>query len=93
MGMNPDTNKLEALHEGLTGKLLRPDGSEVPKHWSTFKLDEHVVVKGYTFRVAYIGESNILLEPVGPVVVGDAERRAADLTGTLADLQGVQSGK
>ena len=51
-----------------TGKLLRPDGSEVPKHWSTFKLGEDVVIKNYTFRVAYVGETAILFEPVGLVV-------------------------
>ena len=52
-----------------SGYLVRPDGSPVPKTWSTFAVDEHVVVKNYTFRVAYIGETSILLEPVGPIVV------------------------
>ena len=46
--------------------LLRPDGSLVPKSWTIFKIDELVVIKDYTFRVAYIGESNILFEPVRP---------------------------
>lgn len=46
--------------------LLRPDGSPVPKHWSVFKVGELVTIKNYTFRVAYIGESNILFEPVRP---------------------------
>lgn len=44
--------------------LLRPDGSLVPKSWTVFKIGELVVIKDYTFRVAYIGESNILFEPV-----------------------------
>lgn len=48
-------------------QLLRPDGTPVPKHWSTFQVGENVVIKDYTFKVAYIGESNILFEPVGPV--------------------------
>jgi hypothetical protein len=51
-------------------QLLRPDGTPVPKHWSVFKVGEQVVIKNYTFKVAYIGESNILFEPVGLVVVG-----------------------
>jgi hypothetical protein len=84
--MNPDTNRLEALiaeveespalaalKEQLktaTGRLLRPDGSPVPAHWSTFQIGELVVIKNYTFRVAYIGETAILFEPVGPMVVG-----------------------
>lgn len=55
------------------GQLVRADGSPVPKHWSTFHVDEHVIVKNYTFKVAYIGEGTLLLEPVGPVIVGDSE--------------------
>lgn len=84
MGMNPETNRFEPLHEpnqhelkrlaeqfgGLVEKnealLIRPDGSPVPSHWATFALDELVVIKGYTFRVKYIGESAILFEPVKP---------------------------
>ena len=44
--------------------LVRPDGTPVPEHWPIFKVDEEVVVKGYVFRVAYIGETTLLLEPV-----------------------------
>lgn len=44
--------------------LVRPDGSPVPDHWPIFKVDEELTVKGYVFRVAYIGESTLLLEPV-----------------------------
>jgi hypothetical protein len=58
---------------GAATGLLRPDGSPVPAHWSTFQLGEHVVIKDYTFKVAYVGESSILFEPVGPVVVGERE--------------------
>lgn len=52
--------KMNDYHVGL----IRPDGSPVPKHWSVFKVGELVVIKDSTFRVAYIGESNILFEPV-----------------------------
>lgn len=48
--------------------LVRPDGSPVPKHWSVFSVGELVVIKDYTFRVAYIGEKIILFEPVGLVL-------------------------
>lgn len=85
MGMNPDTNRFEPLEEQLRELverkdydsrkkfetvLVRPDGSPVPKHWSVFKVGEHVVIKDYTFEVKYIGETAILFEPVGPIVVG-----------------------
>ncbi len=69
-----------AIGEGRAGQLkgelekatqpVRPNGEPVPAHWPVFKLDEHVVVKGYTFKVAYIGEKTLLLEPVGlPVLL------------------------
>lgn len=78
--MNPDTNKFEPLMEGdaptalklklgMDKLLFRPDGTLVPKHWSVFQVGEHVVIKDYTFKVAYVGETSILFEPVGPVVV------------------------
>jgi hypothetical protein len=77
--MNPNTNKFEKLVEmlgttteveGTVGRLVRPDGSEVPKHWSVFTVGEEVVIKNYTFRIAYIGESTLLLEPVGIPIIG-----------------------
>jgi hypothetical protein len=50
--------------------LLRPDGSPVPAYWSTFRNGEEVVIKDYTFKIAHIGESYMILEPVGPALVG-----------------------
>jgi hypothetical protein len=52
-----------------SGLLVRPDGSPVPKHWTIFRHGEEVVIKNYTFKVAYIGETAILFEPVSPVVL------------------------
>ncbi len=79
--MNPDTNKFEPLsesHLNLNLKttpersfLVRPDGTEVPKHWTQFQVGEAVVIKDYTFKVAYVGETSILFEPLGPAVVGE----------------------
>ena len=51
-------------------QLLRPNGEPVPKHWSIFKENEYVIVKDYTFKVAHIGESYLILEPVGPIEIG-----------------------
>jgi len=53
--------------------LVLPDGKPVPKHWSVFTVGEDVVIKGYTFRVAYVGETSILFEPVGLPIVGDTD--------------------
>lgn len=53
--------------------LVLPDGKPVPRHWAVFQVGEDVVIKGYTFRVAYIGETAILFEPVGLPVVGEGK--------------------
>lgn len=60
---------LQGELDRLQGGLLRPDGTPVPQNWSVFTAGEHVVLKNYTYRVAYINESSITLEPVGPVVI------------------------
>jgi hypothetical protein len=85
--MNPETNRFESLTMkpeefgtfkkklgDIESRLLRPNGEPVPAHWTQFHLDELVVIKGYTFKVKYIGESVILFEPVGPVIVGVAAK-------------------
>jgi hypothetical protein len=46
-------------------KFKRADGSPVPEHWPVFELGEHIVIKDYTFKVAYVGETSILFEPIG----------------------------
>lgn len=49
--------------------LVRPDGSPVPQNWSIFTVGELVVIKDYTYRVAYINEVSITFESVGPTDV------------------------
>lgn len=67
MPLNPETNKFESLME-CQSLLLRPNGEPVPASWTVFHMDELVVIKDYTFRVKYIGETAILFEPVSPVI-------------------------
>lgn len=55
--------------EAAATTLFRPDGQPVPETWTQFALGETVVIKGYTFKVAYIGETSILFEPLGPVTL------------------------
>jgi hypothetical protein len=64
---------VEAVAKTATARLLRPDGSEAPKHWAVFKVGELVVIKDYTFKVAYIGETSILFEPVGPQIISESD--------------------
>ena len=59
---------LEKLH------LVRPDGSSVPDHWSIFQVGEEVIVKNYTFRVAYINDVTLILEPVGIVRIDNPQK-------------------
>ena len=69
----------EKLDDGpLETRLVRPDGTPVPKHWTVFAVDELVVIKNYTFEVKYIGETAILFEPVGPMVVEKVESDGTD---------------
>lgn len=49
--------------------LVCADGSPVPQNWGIFTVGETIVLKNHTYRVAYINESSITLEPVGPVIV------------------------
>jgi hypothetical protein len=74
--MNPETNKFELLSTGVLPHLkqqllLRPNGEPVPQHWTQFQVGECVVIKNYTFKVAYIGETVILFEPVGIPNLGE----------------------
>lgn len=85
--MNPNTNKFERLEiynetdekrkaDSLVAvypDLLRPNGKPVPKHWTVLKVGQDVVVENYTFTVAHIGESHLLLEPKGPVLIGESK--------------------
>ncbi len=66
------SERLAALNRELRDyhvDILRLDGSPVPKHWTILKQGELIDIKGYTFKIVYIGETSILLEPVSPVIV------------------------
>jgi len=54
----------------LQRTLVRPNGEPVPRHWMILTEGEHVAVKDYTFKVVHIGESYLVLEPVGLVEIG-----------------------
>jgi len=69
--MNPETNRFETLDMTWRAmqersQLVRPNGQPVPPHWPVFSVGELVTLKDYTFRVAYINEGTLLLEPVRP---------------------------
>jgi hypothetical protein len=55
-------------------RALRADGTPVPEHWTILSKDEKIVIKNYTFKVAYIGESYLVLEPVGIVDLSKQEK-------------------
>jgi hypothetical protein len=61
---------LQRLADASASRLVRPDGSPVPAHWTVLAVGEDVVIKTHTFRVVHIGETYLVLEPVGPVLVG-----------------------
>lgn len=49
-------------------RLQRPDGVQAPDHCSIISIGQHVAFEGYAFQVIYVGDSIVLLEPVGPVI-------------------------
>lgn len=63
---------VKAELENRTAQLLRANGEPVPKHWSIFRVGEHVVLKDYTFKIAYMNDGTLILEPVAPVIVGES---------------------
>ena len=77
--MNPETNKLEKLTntniteienqiQKLQSTLLRPNGEPVPQHWTIFTQGQNVVVNNYTFKIAHMNESCIILEPISAIL-------------------------
>jgi hypothetical protein len=60
-----DAYRKERKETLLPGQLVRPNGEPVPEHWSLFTVGEEIPIKGYVFRIAYIGETSILFEPIG----------------------------
>jgi len=61
----------EAIIEGkFKDQLFCPDGTPVPKHWTVLTIGENVVIKDYTFKVAYINETTLVLEPVEVPIIG-----------------------
>lgn len=85
--MNPEICRFEPLHTrdtgtalerlqqmetaGARGGLLRPDGSPVPEHWTILTVGERVEVRGISFEVRDISTDRLILEPVGPALIGD----------------------
>ena len=51
--------------------LVRPNGTPIPKHLSILQVDEKIVIKDYTFKVAYMNDTTLVLEPVGPIIIGE----------------------
>jgi len=67
-----EANDKKAMAQDIA-QLVRPNGEPVPKHWTVFRVGEHYVINGYTFRCAYFNETTLLFEPVGPVILGETE--------------------
>lgn len=69
---------ISKIIQRVQSQLVRADGSPVPAHWSTFKVGELVEIKGYTFKVCYIGETSILFEPAGATVVMESPTKSSN---------------
>ena len=60
------SDDIKKLEQAMTKVLVTKDGKPIPKHAIVFRVDELIVIKGYTYRVAYFNESSITFEPVKP---------------------------
>lgn len=74
-----DFSDLKRILDKLEKQQQADQDNTVP-HWSIFRVGEIVVVKGYCFRVAYINETTLVLEPTGPTLVGTDEKEDQDGT-------------
>ena len=65
MGMNPETQRLEPIND-----LTRPltDLGNDATDWTKFSINEHVVVKGESFRIEAIGETTLVLRTLADEV-------------------------
>ncbi len=77
--LNPESNRIE-MGPFLEGgpQLLQPNGEPVPKTWIRFQVGEVVQLKSWSFKVAYINESSIMLEPYGPLKSVEDLRKELD---------------
>ena len=73
--MNAVFNKINQ-RLGVEGPLVfRADGDPVPPHRALFNVGENVVVGNCTFRIGYINDATMVLEPVGIVEIGVGKNR------------------
>lgn len=54
-------------------KLYQPNGDEVPGHQTVLRVGETVAIKHYTFKVVLVNDCTVVLEPLGPYVIGESE--------------------
>lgn len=52
--------------------LANADGSIKPGLLGVFQQDELIVLKGVTFKVVYLNEKSVTLEPLGIQTLGEA---------------------
>lgn len=64
-GVDPNT-----ILEVHPNHLIKPNGTPISHHLTNFRVDEQVVIKDYTYRVACVGDGYLVVEPVGPVILG-----------------------
>lgn len=72
-------NVLNVLDKLSVTQLVRPNGKPVPPHWAIFTIDEQLIIKDYTFKIAYMNETTIVLEPVGPVPIIEATNQILNI--------------
>jgi len=50
-------------------EIFKPNGKPVPAHWAAFQPNEMLTIKNHSFKVAYIGNDCMVLEPLGVIEI------------------------
>jgi hypothetical protein len=77
--------KCARLLLGLAGKLSRPNGVPVLFTWGLFQEGKTIVVEDYTFKIAHIGGTYLVLEPIGSALI-EGTKKMPPKTNELAPV-------
>ena len=73
---NPFDGKYDVsgiLSENFLSKLFDYNNKPIPNHKSSFKLNEKVVIKNYTYEIVLINNSCLVLEPCSCFIEAEEE--------------------
>lgn len=55
--------------------LVDAQGEEVPRHQLTLKMGQKVELEGIWFKIVGVGGHSVTLEPCGPPIIGESNKK------------------